>query len=218
MPETIGKKPFDIQEAAVLLDTYLANAAKGGSLTTAAEAASIRLRALALKNGLLVPEGFRSSQGLLNRLRSLAAIFNDKEVESAPATAVFTEIVSIYRNDHACYEELLRSSMTDTPNSEENQHIKEMKPVADVMRENGQDFFQWLQGELSESEVSDIQRSFKMMSTLLIRSRVLPRPITDITDANLIGRACLQVKKSFFKQAVTEYCIPHACDVLRIPK
>ena len=31
MPETIGKKPFDIQEAAVLLDTYLANAAKGGS-------------------------------------------------------------------------------------------------------------------------------------------------------------------------------------------
>ena len=197
VPETIGKKPFDIQEAAVLLDTYLANAAKGGSLTTAAETASIRLRALALKNGLLVPEGFRSPQGLLNRLRSLAAIFNDKEVESAPATAVFTEIVSIYRNDHARYEELLRSSMTDTPNSEENQHIKEMKPVADVMRENGQDFFQWLQGKLSESEVSDIQRSFKMMSTLLIRSRVLPRPITDITDANLIGRACLQVKKAF---------------------
>ena len=77
VPETIGKKPFDIQEAAVLLDTYLANAAKGGSLTTAAETASIRLRALALKNGLLVPEGFRSPQGLLNRLRSLAAIFYD---------------------------------------------------------------------------------------------------------------------------------------------
>ena len=60
--EPLIKRPFDLQEAVVLLDVYLSTVKKGVSMAKAAEAASLRLRSLAERNGYAISESFRSAQ------------------------------------------------------------------------------------------------------------------------------------------------------------
>ena len=49
--EPLNKRPFDLQEAVVLLDVYLDMVKNGTSIMKAAEKASVRLRNLAKRNG-----------------------------------------------------------------------------------------------------------------------------------------------------------------------
>lgn len=91
------KRPFDLHEAVVLLDVYLSMVKKGMPITKAAETASVRLRSLARSKGYVVSDSYRSAGGLANRLRSLGSLFEGKELKSAPGTAVFAEVVSLYK-------------------------------------------------------------------------------------------------------------------------
>lgn len=74
----IIKKPFDLQEAVILLDIYLKMVKNGISIAQAAETASVQLRSLAVYRGCLIDDSFRSSMGLSNRLRSLGTLFDGK--------------------------------------------------------------------------------------------------------------------------------------------
>ena len=75
----------------------------------AAKIASKRLRVLAKANKLIVSDDFRSPQGLMNRLRSLGAIYKGTESKSAPATAAFSEAIALYQNDRQKYEQILEA-------------------------------------------------------------------------------------------------------------
>lgn len=85
-----------------------------------AEAASLRLRSLAERNGYAISESFRSAQGLFNRLRSIAGLYEGRESKSAPGTVVFAEAVTIYKNDRKRYDEIL---------STENTGAEQAKPI-----------------------------------------------------------------------------------------
>lgn len=67
----IDRKPFDIQEAVILLDVYLFEKNNRLKRTEAARIASERLRNFAVKRGMTVSDSFRSPMGLQNRLRSI---------------------------------------------------------------------------------------------------------------------------------------------------
>ena len=73
------KRPFDLQEAVVLLDVYLSLVKNGMPITKAAEKASVRLRSLAKNKGYEVSDSYRSAGGLVNRLRSLGGLYEGKE-------------------------------------------------------------------------------------------------------------------------------------------
>lgn len=62
--DVVSRKPFDLQEAAVLLDVYLSIKRKGSTNTEAAQIASKRLRCLAVKRGMKIDVAFRSPMGL----------------------------------------------------------------------------------------------------------------------------------------------------------
>lgn len=106
----LGRKLFDLQEAVVLLDVYLTEVKQGSSFTSAAELASGRLRVLAEENGKILDDSFRSPTGLINRLRSIASIYEGAESKGAPGTIVFAEAVDVYKNNRVRYNELLKSS------------------------------------------------------------------------------------------------------------
>ena len=67
--EPLNKRPFDLQEAVVLLDVYLDMIKNGTSIMKAAEKASVRLRSLAKRNGYVISDSYRSAGGLVNLLR-----------------------------------------------------------------------------------------------------------------------------------------------------
>lgn len=105
--ESFNKRPFDLREAVILLDVYLSKVKNGTSITEAAETASVRLRSFAKSNGYVISDNYRSASGLVNRLRSLGGLYEGRESKSAPGTLVFAEVVSLYKNNRARYEEVL---------------------------------------------------------------------------------------------------------------
>ena len=106
----IIRKPFDLQEAVILLDIYLQLVKNGSSLAKAAEVASVQLRTLAVYRGLQIDDSFRSAMGLSNRLRSLGALFEGKVSKSAPGTVAFADAVALYNEDRPAYEKILYES------------------------------------------------------------------------------------------------------------
>ena len=197
MSDSVWRKTFDLQEAAVLLDTYLESSSKGERLTKTAETASIRLRSLAMRKGLSVTNSFRSAQGLFNRLRSLAAVYKGKDVPSAPATVVFEEIVSIYKNDQARYYEILASATDKNMIDEEVDIIKGAMPMEKKKKLEKPDFFHWLQDKTSASEFSEIKKSYTVITALLIKSRIINFPLMEIEDKNLIISAEQHLMNAF---------------------
>lgn len=104
---SLVKRPFDLQEAVVLLDVYLNTVKQGRSVTQAAETASLRLRSLAKRRGYNISDSYRSVEGLFNRLRSIGGLYEGQESKSAPGTTMFAEAVSLFKNDRARYDEIL---------------------------------------------------------------------------------------------------------------
>ena len=112
--EIISRKPFDLQEAVVLLDVYLSFNKKGSTNIEAAEVASQRLRDLACKRGMVIDDSFRSTMGIQNRLRSIGYIYEGMESASAPGTQVFREAVDLYKNFQSKYKDLLKDASVST--------------------------------------------------------------------------------------------------------
>lgn len=111
--DVVRRKPFDLQEAVILLDVYISYIEKGASNIEASEVASYRLRSLALSRGMNIDISFRSVAGIQNRLRSIGHIFNGEESTSTQGSQVFREAVYLYNNDFEHYGELLRGDLND---------------------------------------------------------------------------------------------------------
>ena len=103
----VDKKPFDIQEAVILLDVYLIEKSKHLKRTEAAKIASERLHDLAVRRGMTVSDSFRSPMGLQNRLRSIGGLYEGEESVSAPGTEAFRKAVFMYKNDSERYQQVL---------------------------------------------------------------------------------------------------------------
>ena len=89
----VRRKPFDLQEAVILLDVYLSCYKTGASIAEAAEVASQRLRALAFKRGMVIDDSFRSATGIQGRLRSIGNVFEGKEFPSASETRYLKKLL-----------------------------------------------------------------------------------------------------------------------------
>ena len=199
MPDSMWRKSFDLQEAAVLLDIYLKSVSKGENLSKIAETASLALRSLAVRQGLSITESFRSPQGLINRLRSIAALYEGKNVLSAPATAVFSEIVSIYKNERERFNEILATASVSCITAVDDNTIimKEAVSMDETAKKQTLDFFQWLKTKTSSAECDEIQKMYPVIITLLIKARAINSPIVEIEDDTQIIYANRCLKKVF---------------------
>lgn len=185
------KRPFDLYEAVVLLDVYLSMVKKGMPITKAAETASVRLRSLAMSKGHVVSDSYRSAGGLVNRLRSLGSLFEGKESKSAPGTAVFAEVVSLYSNNRIRYEEILDATRkAETTERRSSQMVE-------IDNASGLDFFQWLPSAVTASVLADIKKSYAQINVLLIKSKALPQNLTDITSVEQVEFALRRAKHTF---------------------
>ena len=208
--EPLNKRPFDLQEAVVLLDVYLDMVKNGTSITKAAEKASVRLRSLAKRNGYVISDSYRSTGGLVNRLRSLGGLYEGQESKSAPGTPMFAEVVSLYKNNRARYEEILSTEKSVTSQdgqSSGEKHAAHGKAttkeerrkmnMAEIGNPAEQEFFQWLPTAVTPSVLKDIQKSYAQINVLLIKARALIQMLTSVTSSDEVEFALRRTKKTF---------------------
>jgi len=191
----LEKRPFDLQEAVILLDVYLNTVRQGTSITEAAEKASARLRALAKRKDYVVSDSYRSAQGVINRLRSIAGLYEGKEAKGAPGTAIFSEAVSLYKNNPDRYESILQSegyeAFMDEENREKNQPIE-------------QGFFLWLKSTVPTSTAQKLQKSYGVINTLLIKAKAIPCSLLDVTSEDLVASVLRRTKRLFANKRLRE--------------
>ena len=207
--EFLIKRPFDLQEAVVLLDVYLNVVKNGVPVIKAAEKASVRLRNLARSNGYAVSDSYRSAGGLVNRLRSLGGLYEGQESKSAPGTAMFAEAVSLYKNDRTRYEEILSTEKEalqaiicdeQSPDTQRKTEVREKRRSGQMAKNQNvaeQDFFQWLPTVVTASVLADIKKSYAQINVLLIKSKALSQTLTDVTSVDEVEFALHRTKRTF---------------------
>ena len=206
----LNKRPFDLQEAVILLDVYLSMVKNGVSITKAAEKASVRLRNLAKRNGYVISDSYRSAGGLVNRLRSLGGLYEGRELKSAPGTPMFAEVVSLYKNDSVRYEEILSTEKSSTSQNTQKScerlaaHVeteamgeRREKNMAETINPAEQEFFQWLPNAVTPAILKDMRKLYAHINLLLIKSRALSQALTGVTSTKEVEFALHRTKKTF---------------------
>ena len=202
----VRRKPFDLQEAVILLDVYLSCYKTGASIAEAAEVASQRLRALAFKRGMVIDDSFRSATGIQGRLRSIGNVFEGKEFPSASETQVFKETVDLFNNSKARYEELLviidslpNVSIKQEPDKllKEEQTERKQDQMEDSIKTAEQEFFTWLPSVVNPSVFEEIKKSYRTIGTLLVQKKVLPQSLFATSQVSQVEDALRLSKKVF---------------------
>ena len=125
--ELIDRKPFDVQEAVILLDVYLDGQRNQLKRTETAKIASERLRSYAARRGMTVSDSFRSPMGLQNRLRCIGGLYEGKESASAPGTDVFKTAVALYKNNRKRYQQMLYEAEGSSSHAQKKPMISKTK-------------------------------------------------------------------------------------------
>lgn len=202
--EIVRRKPFDLQEAVMLLDVYLSCNKKCVSITEAAEEASQRLRALAFKRGMVIDDSFRSATGVQGRLRSIGNIFEGKESHSAPGTQVFREAVDLFNNDKVRYRELFKidslsnASIKQAPDRLKKDHEeRKQNQMEDSIKTTEQEFFAWLPSVASPSAFEEIKKSYRTIGVILVQKKVLSQSLFSISKTEQVEDALKLSQKVF---------------------
>lgn len=194
-----GRKSFDIQEAAILLDEYLKGIASGKRISEIARLASQRLRQLAVTKGMEIPPSFRSPVGIQGRLRSLEGMYKSRETVTTPGTEVFRQIIDMHDSNRNEFEELLYEALSFDKDCarERTDNDYETKEVADMaLKEKNREsnFFAWLSTKLNPENLTGVMHSYHTVNAMLLHKKALTKPITEIQDPDAIEAAQKKIK------------------------
>lgn len=135
--------PFTEYEAALLLDAYLKTLSGEKGRMESVRDCSMQLRQMALNAGSEIDDICRNVNGISFQMASMESAYQGHTIMK-PATRLFTEIVLLYRNDVARYQQLLKEAkgmasakidmdQSDTATTVSFRHINSMafsKPVS----------------------------------------------------------------------------------------
>ena len=101
--------PFTEYEAALLMDAYLKTLSGEKGRMESVRDCSMQLRQMALNAGSEIDDICRNVNGISFQMASMESAYQGHTIMK-PATRLFTEIVLLYRNDVARYQQLLKEA------------------------------------------------------------------------------------------------------------
>lgn len=100
---------WNIYEAVILLDGYLEVKNKKISRSRAIENVSKNLRQMAINQGKEIDDVYRNKNGISYQIQSMDSAFQGHKIY-VPATRLFKETVTMYREERSKYEETLKKA------------------------------------------------------------------------------------------------------------
>ena len=100
---------WDIYESVVLLNGYLLACKKSEPRAYIIRRVSADLRAMAIHRGRKIDEIFRNENGISYQMQSMDSAYKGRKIY-VPATKLFQETVSLYRNQNGRFQELLKEA------------------------------------------------------------------------------------------------------------
>lgn len=208
-----SKIPFDIYEAAILLCLLLVGRANKTSRSNIAKKASETLRQLATARGYKFEEDFRSSEGLIGRLRSLESIVDDKEGKGSPKTIVFSKIVGLYNDEPLEFCKILWQTMKIIDDCQ----LTNFGDLVNNM-DDEKTFSNWLEKQYDADEKKSILNIFNTMSVLVLKMGIIKKNIKLCTQEDEFDLLIEEINNSGRKAIHSKKLLNEYIKVIRIYK
>ena len=185
---------WTIEEAAVLLNALIQTLDGKIDRNTAVADVSEKLRKRAIDSGLDIDEIYRNTNGISLQMRSMEYILTDGLHGLNKPVKVFQEIVDLYKNDRARYNQLLKEIIGMSTNiSVEEQ------------------FAQWLSTKVSPKELSDLYVVFPDVEAYCLRKNILHKRLFETTDCAAVEKILDTVNnkklfRSIFRKNINKIC------------
>lgn len=162
---------FSMYEAVLLLDAYLSVISGVQLRTQAIKKVSDDLRKMAINNGLMIDETYRSVNGIRLQMESMESAYRGKRIKM-PATKLFAEVVMLYRESRNKYDEILR----------------EAKSVIDGKKEKEELVADWLAQNVPPPQLSEMYICYSEIESFCTKIKVLRSPLFETVDLETIKK------------------------------
>ena len=156
-------------EAAILLDGYLETIKKLSPKMQIIKRVSDDLRRMALNSGIVIDDVYRNTNGISFQMQSMDSAYQGKTIMK-PATQLFADIVSLYKDDYAGYEKLL----------------KEARALIDEKHGYKDAFLSWLERTYPAIPANTVIASCNAIEQFCLKLKMLKAPLFDTTDTDAL--------------------------------
>ena len=171
--------PFTEYEAVLLLDAYLRTVSGDASRRDAVKDCSDALRRIAINKGMEIEDAYRNTGGISFQMASMESAYRGETI-TKPATKLFTETVSMYRNDRKKYEGLL----------------KEAKLMADGKHNGEVAFMSWLSKKVSPTQLSELHMVFQEIEQQAKKAKIVKKSLYENADIAVFKKICSNIEQS----------------------
>lgn len=107
------ERAWDIYEVALLIEAYL-KIENGANRISTLESLSVSLRKLAQNDGIIIDEKYRNLNGMQWQLSLMKLAFNEKTLENRKPSKLFSDVVSLYKNNNKEFQRILDEAKKKT--------------------------------------------------------------------------------------------------------
>ena len=171
--------PFTEYEAVLLLDAYLRTVSGDTSRRDAVKNCSDDLRRMAINKGIEIEDAYRNTGGISFQMASMESAYRGMTI-TKPATKLFAETVSMYRNDRKKYEGLL----------------KEAKLMADGKHNGEAAFMSWLSKKVSPAQLSELDLVFQEIEQQAKKAKIVKKSLYENLDVAVFKKIRSNIEQS----------------------
>lgn len=171
--------PFTEHEAALLLDAYLKTLSGEMGRIESVRECSTQLRQMAINAGTEIDDIYRNVNGISFQMASMESAYQGYTIMK-PATRLFTEIVFLYRNNAARYQQLL----------------KEAKCMASTKMDNEAVFMEWLAQNVSGAQLSELYLAFQEIEQQAKKARTIRTSLYENINPSAVKKIRAGVESS----------------------
>ena len=156
-----------MSEAVIMLNALISAREGRMSRKDAIEAVSSELRARAKRNGIEVDDIFRNVNGITLQMSTMEYILTDGEkgMKKSSMSKLFQDVVAMYRNDRATYENTLR----------EARKVPDTKSIQDQ-------YFAWLKTQVSPAQLSELYIVYTDIEDFCLKRSIIKKKLFALTD------------------------------------
>lgn len=163
----------------LLLDAYLRTVSGDASRRDAVKSCSDALRRMAINKGIEIEDAYRNTGGISFQMASMESAYRGMTI-TKPATKLFAETVSMYRNDRKKYEGLL----------------KEAKLMADGKHNGEAAFMSWLSKKVSPAQLSELYLVFQEIEQQAKKAKIVKKSLYENSDVAVFKKIRSNMEQS----------------------
>lgn len=191
--------PWDEEETALLIDTYLRVEAGQLPPKEAVATLSRQLRQRAKQSGVEIDDVFRNENGIRMRLAEIQYLM--------------TGGTSGFKNTSTLYNNMVQLCIIDM---EQFQKILEKAKKGIRINEFSKDsFVNWLSDQVAEEKLSEIETALSNVNDYAIKKKILPGQLFEVTEPSHVSRLRLSITINWWLRTVQRAkhaAMMEACD------